>query len=195
MVGPKLSHSLLNIAGVPAAMLEDGHPDLPGALPFHGIAQSRLYPGIRRPAGRYVAAGRPMAVATQKPEGLARMRAGHTTASPPLPHHQRGSAADEAAAAERLRSARPASSPQRMADLREPSTPSWWGTVRRTWPAPLANGLDCIGVGWGFAPDGELEAAGAVAVVHDTAACAPKSRSWTTVRAAALSEVRNDGAV
>ena len=35
-----------------------------------------------------------------------------------------------------------------------------------------ANGLDCIGVGWGFAPDGELEAARRCrTVVHDTAAC------------------------
>ena len=33
-----------------------------------------------------------------------------------------------------------------------------------------ANGLDCIGVGWGFAPDGELHAAGAVEIVHTTTA-------------------------
>ena len=33
-----------------------------------------------------------------------------------------------------------------------------------------ANGLDCIGVGWGFAPDGELDAAGAVEIVHSSLA-------------------------
>ena len=33
-----------------------------------------------------------------------------------------------------------------------------------------ANGIDCIGVGWGFAPDGELDAAGAVEIVHSSAA-------------------------
>ena len=33
-----------------------------------------------------------------------------------------------------------------------------------------ANGLDCIGVGWGFAPDGELDTAGAVEVVHTSTA-------------------------
>mgnify|MGYP003297490779 CR=1 FL=1 len=33
-----------------------------------------------------------------------------------------------------------------------------------------ANGLDCIGVGWGFATDGELDAAGAVEIVHSSAA-------------------------
>ncbi|MCU6480868.1 HAD hydrolase-like protein [Arthrobacter sp. A2-55] len=32
-----------------------------------------------------------------------------------------------------------------------------------------SNGLDCIGVSWGFAPDGELAAAGAAAVVHSAA--------------------------
>ena len=33
-----------------------------------------------------------------------------------------------------------------------------------------ANGLDCIGVGWGFAPDGELDEAGAVEIVHTSSA-------------------------
>jgi phosphoglycolate phosphatase len=59
----------------------------------------------------------------------------------------------------------------------------------------LANGLDCIGVSWGFAPDGELEAAGAVAVVHDTVGLRTKVEELENVRTAAMNEVRNDGAV
>jgi phosphoglycolate phosphatase len=59
----------------------------------------------------------------------------------------------------------------------------------------LANGLDCIGVSWGFAPDGELEAAGAVAVVDDADGLRNKVDELESVRSAALSEVRNDGAV
>ena len=62
-----------------------------------GIAQSRLYPGIRGLLEDFVAAGRPIAVATQKPEGLARtVLAHHGIAG--LFHSIRGSAADEAAA-------------------------------------------------------------------------------------------------
>ena len=59
----------------------------------------------------------------------------------------------------------------------------------------IANGIDCIGVSWGFAPDGELEEAGAVAVVPDTLTLRSKVEELEAVRAAALSEVRNDGAV
>jgi phosphoglycolate phosphatase len=59
----------------------------------------------------------------------------------------------------------------------------------------LANGLDCIGVSWGFAPDGELEQAGAVAVVNTALELRTKIEELDAVRAAALSEVQNDGSL
>jgi len=59
----------------------------------------------------------------------------------------------------------------------------------------IANGIDCIGVRWGFAPDGELEDAGAVAVVDDAPALRTTVEQLESVRTAALSEVRNDGTV
>ena len=59
----------------------------------------------------------------------------------------------------------------------------------------MANGLDCIGVRWGFAPDGELEEAGAVAVVATTLELRSKIEELDAVRAAALSEVHNDGSI
>jgi phosphoglycolate phosphatase len=59
----------------------------------------------------------------------------------------------------------------------------------------MANGLDCIGVSWGFALDGELEAAGAAAVVGTTAELLEKIEELDAVRAAALSEVTNDGSL
>jgi phosphoglycolate phosphatase len=59
----------------------------------------------------------------------------------------------------------------------------------------MANGLDCIGVSWGFAPDGELQEAGAVAVVDSTAQLLKKIEELDAVRAAALSEVQNDGSL
>jgi phosphoglycolate phosphatase len=59
----------------------------------------------------------------------------------------------------------------------------------------MANGLDCIGVSWGFAPDGELQEAGAVAVVDTAAQLLKKIEELDAVRAAALSEVQNDGSL
>jgi phosphoglycolate phosphatase len=59
----------------------------------------------------------------------------------------------------------------------------------------LANGLDCIGVSWGFAPEGELEEAGAVAVVATALELRTKIEELDAVRTAALSEVQNDGSL
>ena len=59
-----------------------------------------------------------------------------------------------------------------------------------------ANGLDCIGVGWGFAPDGELHAAGAVEIVHNTTALhATITRLSERPGTTALNEVHTDGNV
>jgi phosphoglycolate phosphatase len=59
----------------------------------------------------------------------------------------------------------------------------------------IANGLDCIGVSWGFAPDGELENAGAVAVVDTAADLVAAIERLETLHAAAMSGVHNDGTV
>ena len=59
-----------------------------------------------------------------------------------------------------------------------------------------ANGLDCIGVGWGFAPDGELHEAGAVEIVHNTTALhATINRLSERPGTTALNEVHTDGNV
>jgi phosphoglycolate phosphatase len=59
-----------------------------------------------------------------------------------------------------------------------------------------ANGLDCIGVGWGFAPDGELHTAGAIEIVHDTTALhATINRLSERPGTPALNEVHTDGNV
>ena len=59
----------------------------------------------------------------------------------------------------------------------------------------MANGLDCIGVSWGFAPDGELQEAGAVAVVDSTTDLVAAIDNMDAIRTAALGEVDNDGVV
>ncbi|MDD1477644.1 HAD hydrolase-like protein [Arthrobacter sp. H16F315] len=171
MIGPKLSHSLTEIAGVPAGQLGDAIRIYRAHYLATGIAQSRLYPGIRALLETFAGAGRPIAVATQKPEGLARTV---------LEHHGiaglfltiRGSAADEAAAA---------GTPSGKKSIVAAALSDFSGRGLDTRGAVMvgdraqdvagaaANGLDCIGVGWGFAPAGELNTAGAVEVVHSSA--------------------------
>jgi phosphoglycolate phosphatase len=203
MIGPKLSHSLVDIAGVPAEQLEEAIRIYRAHYLSTGIAQSRLYPGIRSLLESYVEAGRPIAVATQKPEGLARIV---------LEHHGidgcfnfiRGSAADEAA---------PGSGPAgkagivaaALADLgtmagQDAQRAVMVGDRAQDVAGAAANGLNCIGVGWGFALDGELRDAGAVAIVHSAAALHDTISGLDPVSAAALmtaaqNEVPTDGNV
>jgi len=203
MIGPKLSYSLTEIAGVPAALLKDAIRIYRAHYLATGIGQSRLYPGIRRLLEDFVAAGRPIAVATQKPEGLARTVLGHHGIDG-LFHSVRGSAADEAAAG-----SGPAAVPEGKAGI----VAAALSDLALAFPAAAgravmvgdraqdvagaaANGLDCIGVGWGFALDGELREAGAAEIVHDTTALhmtihALDGRTGTTAR----NEVYTDGNV
>ena len=216
MIGPKLSHSLTEIAGVPAALLADAIRIYRAHYVSTGIAQSRLYPGIRDLLEDLVAAGRPIAVATQKPEGLARtVLAHHGIAG--LFHSIRGSAADEAGP--RAGTASEGSVPEdavpedavpqgkaeivaaALSDLAagDPAAAGravMVGDRAQDVAGAAANGLDCIGVGWGFAPDGELHTAGAIEIVHNTTALhATINRLSERPGTPALNEVHTDGNV
>jgi phosphoglycolate phosphatase len=192
MVGPKLSDALLTVAAVPPAMLKNVIRSYRMRYLDTGISQSRLYPGVIELLDSFAAAGRPIAVATQKPEHLAPLV---------LQHHKildrfvsvQGSAADETAAA-----AGPVGKTgiiaAALADLRTQHA-MMVGDRAQDVAGAVANGIDCIGVRWGFALDGELEEAGAVAVVDDAQALGTTIEKLESVRAAALSEVRNDGTV
>ena len=173
MIGPKLSHSLTNIAGVPADQLDDAIRIYRAHYLATGIGQSLLYPGIRALLESFVEAGRPIAVATQKPEGIARTVLEHHGIAA-LFHTIRGSAADEAAAAG-VPSGKAAIVAAALADLSShPGVDTrravMVGDRAQDVAGAAANGIDCIGVGWGFAPDGELDAAGAVEIVHSSTA-------------------------
>lgn len=192
MIGPKLSDSLLNVAGVPAELLGQVIGIYRAYYRETGIAQSRLYPGIRELVEDYAAAGRPIAVATQKPEGLARIV---------LEHHGiaasflfiRGSVDDEAAhtAVPLGKSGIVAAA---LSDLRTQHA-VMVGDRAQDVAGAMANGLDCIGVSWGFAPEGELDEAGAVAIVHTTTGLVAAIDAMDAVRNSALSEVPDDGIV
>lgn len=192
MVGPKLSDSLLHLANVPTGLVDETIERYRGHYKETGIGQSKLYPGIFDLLEFFAETGRPVAVATQKPQSIARLV---------LEHHKiahffvsiRGAADDESLGAN--------TAPGKveivgaaLADLHSQSA-VMVGDRHQDVTGALANGLDCIGVSWGFAPDGELEQAGAVAVVNTAAELRTKIEELDAVRTAALSEVQNDGSL
>jgi len=192
MIGPKLSDSLLNVARVPAHLLDEVIRRYRQYYVETGIAQGRLYPGIREILEAYAAAGRPVAVATQKPQTLAKTV---------LAHHGidtlflsiRGSADDETAV-DGVPLGKTEIIGAALKDL-ETQHALMVGDRAQDVSGAIANGLDCIGVAWGFAPDGELEDAGAVAVVNTADELAGVIDKLQVIHSAAMSEVTNDGNV
>ncbi|YCK80048.1 HAD hydrolase-like protein [Arthrobacter sp. D3-18] len=192
MVGPKLSDSLLHLANVPSELVDETIERYRGHYKETGIGQSKLYPGIFDLLEFFAETGRPVAVATQKPQSIARLV---------LEHHGiadffisiRGAADDESLKANTA-SGKVEIVAAALNDLH--SQPAVMvGDRHQDVAGALANGLDCIGVSWGFAPDGELEDAGAVAVVNTALELRTKIEELDAVRAAALSEVQNDGSL
>jgi phosphoglycolate phosphatase len=170
MVGPKLADGLVGIVGVPEALVPTVIAEYRSWYADRGMAMSVVYPGMKELLGELRTRGVKLAVATQKPEHLARTL---------LAHHGlaasfdiiRGSHTDEslmpgdpgyrAGKAEIISSA--------LVGLAGPDRAVMVGDRHQDVNGARANGLDCIGVAWGFAPDGELEAAGAAGVVHSSA--------------------------
>ncbi|MGF9647050.1 HAD hydrolase-like protein [Pseudarthrobacter oxydans] len=192
MIGPKLSDSLLNVAQVPAELLDDVIRRYREYYVATGIAQGRLYPGVREVLESFVAAGRPVAVATQKPQGLARTVLAHHGIDG-LFHGIHGSADDESA----VEGVPLGKTEIIAAALKDLGTQHalMVGDRAQDVAGAIANGLDCIGVAWGFAPDGELETAGAVGVVETAAELVSTIDRLQSIHSAAMSEVTNDGNV
>ena len=191
MIGPKLSDSLLSVAMVPAAKLNDVIRRYRQYYLATGIGQSRLYPGIKDVLQGFVEAGRPVAVATQKPEGLAQIVLRHHGIDA-LFQSIRGSADNESSTEGPVGKASIIA--EALADLSTRHA-VMVGDRAQDVAGAIANGLDCIGVAWGFAPDGELDDAGAVTVVDTTAGLVAAIERLEAIHTSAMSEVRNDGAV
>lgn len=175
MIGPKLSDSL-------SGMTDAADHQIPELIAIyrqwyvdHGIAMSRVYPGVAELLATLKKASVPLAVATQKPQRLARTVLAHhgldgffeviagssddETLMPGDPGYRSGKTEIIASALAALAEGRGAGA----------SAPVMVGDRHQDVRGAAANSLDCIGVAWGFAPDGELEAAGATAVVHSAA--------------------------
>jgi phosphoglycolate phosphatase len=172
MVGPPLVHSLTALGGVPAERVQEVMATYRAGYVSTGMAQSRPYPGVARCVEALAAEGAVVAVATQKPEWLAEelleaQGLRHLFAS------VHGSPRDEAAAVGGKEPIIRAALEHhgRHADgvvpgRAVPGRAVMVGDRRHDVEGALANGLACIGVAWGFAAPGELEDAGAAAVVQ-----------------------------
>nr|WP_231713268.1 HAD hydrolase-like protein [Arthrobacter sp. zg-Y769] len=162
MVGPSLVTSLRDIAGVPEDRLEAVIRHYRQGYRQSGMAQSRPYPGIAGAVER-LRQEHTVAVATQKPQHLALELLG-VQGMGSLFASVHGSPADEQAAAAlngkasiiRAALESHAGSYDRAVMI---------GDRRHDVEGAAANRIDCIGVSWGFAGEGELEAAGAAVVV------------------------------
>ena len=163
MVGPALKDSLTRIAGVPADRLESVIASYRRGYRETGMAASRAYPGVAEAVRSLQAEGSLVAVATQKPEPIARELLA-VQGLDTLFDSIHGSPADErrAAADGKVSIVRAALAEHEG----RYSAAVMVGDRSHDVHGAAANGIPCVGVAWGFAQDGELEAAGAAAVVQ-----------------------------
>ncbi len=176
MVGPKLADALQSLAGVPAGQVPAVIAAYRSWYRREGMAMSVVYPGIVELLTGLRNDGVHLAVATQKPEplavelltrhGLAQfftvMRGAHANESLTAgdPGYRPGKAEIIAAAL---------ADTSAIAALEVPAgtvpTAIMVGDRYQDVEGAASNGLQCLGVSWGFAATGELAAAGAAAVV------------------------------
>lgn len=162
MVGPPLLHSLGVIAGVPAPLIGAVMATYRAGYRSTGMQQSRPYPGVARGVEILAEAGAVVAVATQKPEWLAEelleaqgLRSLFASVHG-SPRDERRAATGKTTIIRAALDAHPAAA-QRAVMV---------GDRLHDVEGARANGLPGVGVTWGFAAPGELEEAGAAAVVH-----------------------------
>ena len=165
LVGPPLAHGLMTIPGMTEDQLPAVIRDYRYEYSRQGIFASRPYPGIPALLDGLRTAGIALAVATSKPEhiALALLEAqgllgrfdvvcGSTAAEQDSLAEGPGKGHIVRAALEALGA--------------NPDTAVMVGDRHFDVEGAAVCGLGCIGVSWGFAVPGELEAAGAAAIVN-----------------------------
>ncbi|HXD28090.1 MAG TPA: HAD hydrolase-like protein [Arthrobacter sp.] len=165
LVGPPLASGLLSVPGMTEELLPRVIATYRDQYAAHGMAASRVYPGIAELLTALRADGRVLAVATSKPEPLAR----RLLAAKGLDGYFdsiHGSSPDELSAPTRT-----TGKPHIVAAALQATGQGEGHTIMvgdrlHDIEGARVNGLAAIGVSWGFAADGELEAAGATAVVQ-----------------------------
>ncbi|GHG40805.1 5'-nucleotidase [Sinomonas cellulolyticus] len=164
MVGPPLLESLRRVADVPEDLLDAVVHTYRKRYISHGMAESRPYPGIPELLVRLRQRGLHLAVATQKPENLAKRLLAlhgldaHFHSIHGAPDETLPPAADGKAGIVRAALTANHALPARSVMI---------GDRRHDAEGAAANGIPCIGVAWGFAPEGELDRLGLVGIVAD----------------------------
>ncbi|WP_102157526.1 HAD hydrolase-like protein [Zhihengliuella halotolerans] len=168
MIGPPLAASLRGVPGMTEELLPSVVDHYRSGYRSKGMAASVVYPGIFDLLDALGDAGVLRAVATSKPEPIARellQIQGLTGyfeaicgANPDESAPHEGKAAIVSAALLALQASIPTGGVLDAAMV---------GDRFFDVDGARANGVPCVGVSWGYARDGELETAGAVAVVHD----------------------------
>lgn len=171
-VGPPLATSLAALPGVTEALIPSIVEEYRQHYLAEGMQASRVYPGITELLSTLNAAGVVCAVATSKPTGLAerllsiqgiREHFAAVHGSPEdesIPHAGKGPILGAALTAIGLDPAVGA-----ISEAAPDATVVMVGDRIFDVDGAAAHGLDCIGVRWGYAPVGELEAAGANPIV------------------------------
>ncbi|WP_407319192.1 HAD hydrolase-like protein [Isoptericola halotolerans] len=171
-VGPPIIDSF-PAHGVPPERVAEAVAAYRAAFSAGGMFDNAVFDGMPAALRHLRAAGCTLAVATSKPEVYARPiceRFGLTELLDDVfgaPPDEQGTKADVIAKAlatlGRHSPAAPEDGPVLMVGDREHDV-----------HGASEHGIDCLGVAWGYAAPGELEAAGAVGLVHDVAGLVPE---------------------
>ena len=175
-VGPPIWDSF-GRHGVPSARTSEAVAAYRGAFADGGMYDTTVYPGVPEALRALRAAGVRLLVATSKPQVFAVPVCDRTGLAPLLdgvfgaPLDESATKADVVGRA--LASAGPGGAGRAL----------MVGDREHDVLGARAHGLPCLGVAWGYAPDGELEEAGAVAVVRSVDELAPTVLGLLELRA------------
>ncbi|WP_454041856.1 HAD hydrolase-like protein [Cellulosimicrobium sp. Marseille-Q8652] len=173
VVGPPLADGFTAL-GVPAHRVEDAITAYRAVYAAGGMFDNAVFPGVPQSLAALRAHGARLAVATSKPEVYARRIVAHLGLDQHLGRGvddvygatldgTRGTKGDVVAHALDGLRADPA-----LADLAVDDV-AMVGDREHDVHGAAEHGIPCVGVAWGYAEPGELEAAGAVAVVRTPA--------------------------
>ncbi|MCV2393139.1 HAD-IA family hydrolase [Actinotalea sp. M2MS4P-6] len=162
-IGPPLRDVFADL-GVPAERLDDAVAGYREYFAPTGMFENRVYDGIPEALAAMRDAGLRLAVATSKPEPYARRILEHFELDGWF-EHIAGATLDGrvGAKADIIALALEALGAEADADV------VMVGDRSHDVLGAAAHGLACLGVAWGYAAPGELEAAGAIAVARDPA--------------------------
>jgi phosphoglycolate phosphatase len=162
MIGPPLQEGFATALGLPSALVPRAVDAYRAHYSAGALLDVTVYPGIPELLDELLARGAVLAVATSKPEVFA-VRVLQATGLAPRFASVHGATLDG--------SVRHKDEVVAAALAAHPSgtEPVLVGDRAQDVQGAAAHGLPCIGAGWGPAPDGELEAAGAAVVVRSPA--------------------------